>query len=131
MENHHFYWENALFQWPCSIFFVCLPEDTLLVEIDRSDGQSSCSPSDQLCFAQFRGTFAVRTPSKLQPTKIFQHTEKSTTQNPAVDFSPNPWVLAPLHNRVRIDWPDCGDSRWRTADTVPSWSRSDHRSSHS
>ena len=26
----------------------------MLVEIDRSDGQSSCLPPDQLCFAHFR-----------------------------------------------------------------------------
>jgi hypothetical protein len=29
MENHHFLWENPLFQWPFSIAILTLPEGKL------------------------------------------------------------------------------------------------------
>ena len=42
MENHHFSWENPLFQWPFSFSYVKLPEGNIAISLSQPGSSGVC-----------------------------------------------------------------------------------------
>ena len=128
MENHHFYWENSLFQWPFSIAMLNyqrVENSRRTGEVSHKDSQRAKQGKSRASLARCIVLYMPHTPCEpsFELVELYIHIlylnileSISSAQNKAF-VSTGGWIHLPAESWVEVGSPLC-EVRWAVTGAI-------------